>query len=454
MMTVGIRALRELATLTKALPNLRTLILSGVLGTLGAGLLNPVFPFYLNSRGLDLTRIGLVFTLGSLLPIFAQPILGVLSDHFSRRGFVIGVSLATSLLIPIFTLFDHPGPLAVILALKLILERSVAPVSAALVGDFAPKSQRATVFSLIDATTNLMFVVALVASAPAVKTFSTTGIFYLSGAFFLLSSLSLFRLEKSGPPRVPSDAHGPGSSGSTPQPVPVPSVVRTVRAVLKGLASPVVLLRRSPNFAGLFVYQFCFIFGLDLFPIYLPLYAVKLGASQAMVGPIIASSWLVYALVQPIGGRLADRNGRRKALILRGLAGMIACETLLGLAGLLPTAWALPGLLFGWILLAVPDGLFRPAAQALVIDVAPAEQRGEILGALGSATAIANVFAPLIYGAIAGRWGLESAFLISALAFGLAALGMLRVVEPSQQSPNPANPHPAGTAPQSAATGN
>lgn len=422
MISQGVKALQELQQLTRALPNLRILILSGIVGTLGAGLLNPIFSLYLESRGLDLAKIGLVFTLGSLIPIVAQPMLGALSDRFSRKGFVIGVSLATSLLIPVFTLFHHPGPLAAVLALKLVLERSGAPVSGAMVGDFAPKTQRATVFALLDAAINLMFVVALVASALAVELVSTAGVFYLAGGFFFVSSLLLFRLEETHVGEAGSAALSPGRTG----------MVQAARAAVAGMFSPLKHLRRSPLFAGLFVYQFCFTFALDLFPIYLPLYAVKLGATPAMVGPIIASSWLAYALVQPIGGRLSDRLPRRKTLILQGLMGMVVCEALLGAAAWLPVGLALAGMVVAWVLLAIPDGLFRPAAQALIIDVAPAKERGEVLGALGSAGALANVVAPLLYGAVAGAYGLGSAFLLSAVALLLGFFAMVTLREPAR----------------------
>lgn len=422
MISQGVKALQELRDLTRALPNLRVLILSGIVGTLGAGLLNPIFSLFLEARGLSLEKIGLVFTVGSLLPVVAQPVLGALSDRFSRKGFVIGVSLATSLLIPAFTFLSHPGPLAVILALKLILERSGAPVSAAMVGDFAPKTQRATVFAMLDAAINLMFVVALVASALAVEVLSTAGVFYLAAAFFFASSMVLFRLEETKQNPTPTSEVQAAASRAS----------RALQATLKGLWSPFHHVRRSSTFAGLFAYQFCFTFALDLFPIFFPLYAVKLGASPAWVGPIIASSWLMYALVQPLGGRLSDRLPRRKGLILKGLLGMVVCEALLGVSGWLPSPYALPALVLAWVLLAIPDGLFRPAASALTVDLAPAHERGEILGALGSAGAIANVIAPLLYGWMAGRFGMGAAFLVSAAAFLAGFVAMLFVKEPSR----------------------
>lgn len=419
MIRAGVRAIREMVSLTRDLKDLRVLVVSGAVGTLGAGLLSPVLPVYLESRGLDLERIGVVFTLGSLLPLFLQPVLGGLSDRFSRKGFLIGISVTTSLLVPAFTLLERPSLLAAALAAKLMLDRSQAPISSAMVGDLAPARHRATVFGLLSSAVNLVFVAALVASSAAVALLGAARLLDLAGALFLASSLVLLALSGERPRAAASGGGGAASGGSG------------LDVARSSLLAPLAYLRRDPSLRALFAYQFFFIFALDLFPIYLPLFAVSLGASQAMVGPLIASSWLVYAAVQPFGGRLSDRQAGRKTLIGLGLAGMTACCALLGLSGWLPRSCALAIMTAAWVLLAIPDGLFRPSADALVVDLAPPGERGRFLGALGSATALANIVAPLLYGVVARRASLGCAFLLSSGAF-LAALATIgRVREPA-----------------------
>lgn len=403
--------MREMYGLTRGLRNLRILVLSGAVSTLGSGLLNPILPVYLQSRGLDLESIGLVFTLGALLPIVLQPVLGALSDRFSRKGFVVGLSLGTSLLVPAFAVLSHPLALALALAMKLMLSQSAAPISSAMVADFAPSNQRATVFALLDGAVNLMFVVALVASAGVVEWLGIRGVFYVAGGLFIAGSLILFGLQE-------TSAGAPQDEGS-----------RTGWGVAaRALLALPGELRRSPAFAALFAYQFCFAFALDLYPVYLPLYVVKLGASQALVGPLTAASWLLYAIVQPTGGRLSDRKAGRKGLITAGLAGMVVCSLLLGLAGWAPHPFALVLMVGAWVLLAIPDGLFRPAAMALVVECIPAEERGRILGSLGAASALAGVVAPLAYGLIASHAGLGAAFILSSGALALA-LGSIVVID-------------------------
>lgn len=420
MIRAGTAALRDIAALTRGLRDLRVLVLSGVAGTLASGLLTPVLPVFLQARGLDLQRIGLVFTVGSLLPLFVQPALGALSDRVGRKGVLVGTSIITSLLLPLFALFPSPLPLSAALAAKLMLDRSAVPVSAAMVGDLAPADKRATVFGLLSSVSSLVFVGALVGSSAIVAFLRPDRVFYLASALFLFSGLSLFWLSPSR--GLPSAA----------------PAARKSRTLLSGLLAPFVYMRRSPDLRALFVYEFGFVFALDLFPIYLPLHAVQLGAPQAMVGPLVAVSWLIYAFAQPVGGRLSDGRKSRKGIISIGLLALAALIAVLGLSGLLPERVALPVMVVAWALMAIPDGLFRPSASALLVDLAPPEERGRFFGAVASVSALANAIAPLVYGFVAVRFGLGAAFLLSAAALLVSLAAIRRVKEPSLTEPTSA----------------
>lgn len=415
MILAGLRALKEMYALTRDLRNLKVLAASGVLSALGAGLLSPVLPGYLESHGLAIDSIGLVFTLGSVLPMALQPLLGALSDRMRRRGFLIGISMTTSLLVPALALLPSPLWLSAALAAKLMLDRSAAPLSSAMIGDFAPKTQRATVFGLLSSAVNMMFVVALLGSSAAIGLLGSRGAFFMAGALFFVSSAALFALREADRSDT-ATAPEPGSS---------------LLSALRALASPFLYIKSDPSLFALFAYQFCFTFALDLFPIYLPLFATKLGAPEALLGPIIASSWLVYALIQPIGGRLSDKIPNRKSLIYVGLAGMAACAAILGASSSIASPYGLVLMIGAWVVMAIPDGLFRPSADALLVDLAPPKERGRFLGALGASTSLANVVAPLAYGLAAARFGLTSAFILSAAALIAALISIARVKEPA-----------------------
>ncbi|NBD09885.1 MFS transporter [Corallococcus silvisoli] len=426
MIHQGVRAIREMYGLTAGLTNLRVMLGSGLVGMVAAGLLNPVMPLYLRSRGLGFQEIGVLYTVGSLLPIFVQPVLGTLSDRHGRKPFVVGLSLITSLMVPAVALVDDPKPLAAVMILKMLLSRSAAPVSNAMVADFAPTKQRATIFAMLDATSNLVFVAALFASSAVIRALSVSGTFFLAGGLFLVSSLLLLSLDDARPaPRADAAAGG---------------VRAGWRLAFQGLLSPMTYVKQHPGLLGLFLWQFFFTFALALFPTYLPLYAVELGAPREMVGPLVAVSWLVFAFVQPFGGRLSDRLPRRVGLITLGQAGMAVMAAVLGASGWLPHGYALGSLVVAWMLLAVPDGLHRSSAAALVVEQVPSPtERGRFMGALGSCAALAGVLAPITYGFVAQKAGIGFTFLLSSVSFVLA-LGCVSRVRESTDAPPVAAP--------------
>ncbi|MFB1485095.1 MFS transporter [Corallococcus sp. RDP092CA] len=423
----GLGAIREVYGLTRGLGNLRVMLGSGLLGMAASGLLNPVMPLYLRSRGLGFQEIGALYTVGALLPIFVQPVLGALSDRHGRKPFVVGLSLVTSLMVPAVALVDDPQPLAAVMILKMLLSRSAAPVSNAMVADFAPARQRATLFALLDATSNLVFVAALFASSAVIRALSVAGTFFLAGGLFLAGSLLLLGLDE---PARPSRAEaGRGGAGWG--------------LVFRGLVSPFTYVKGRPGAAALFLWQFFFTFALALFPTYLPLYAVELGAPREAVGPLVAASWLTYAFAQPFGGRLSDRMPRRVGMIIPGLAGMAVMAAVLGACGWLPDGAALLALVVAWVLLAIPDGLHRSSASALVVEQSPQpSERGRFMGALGSCAALASVLAPVTYGFVAQAAGIHCTFLLSSVAFALALGCVSRVREASSH----ATPEPAPVA--------
>jgi predicted MFS family arabinose efflux permease len=156
------------------------------------------------------------------------------------------------------------------------------------------------------------------------------------------------------------------------------------------------------------------VIGTDLFVVspLLPAIATEYGVSPGAAGSSVTAFSLAYMIGAPLGGRLADRLGRR-AILAIGLIGF-------GIANAL-TAWA-PN--FEILLVArVIAGLFAagvtPSLLALVGQSAPPAKRGTWMS-----TAMAGFLISLTTGAptgtaLASVWGWEAAFV---------GLGVLAVV--------------------------
>ena len=134
-------------------------------------------------------------------------------------------------------------------------------------------------------------------------------------------------------------------------------------------------------------------------------------------GSWIVTSYLVaMAAVQPLGGALGDRYGRRR-LFLIGLALFLAATTVAALS------WRIEVLLFARTVQAVSGAAAIPNGTALVRSLVPPERRGRAFGNVGAAIAVAAGLGPPIGGvltaALGWRWIFAANILLLAPALVL-----------------------------------
>jgi MFS transporter, DHA1 family, tetracycline resistance protein len=145
----------------------------------------------------------------------------------------------------------------------------------------------------------------------------------------------------------------------------------------------------------------------------LPFRVTKLGGDALWLGVVLTSYSLCQALAAPLLGRLADRHGRRRLLLL-SLAGSTVSLALLGLVEslwLLLVARALAGLCGGSI----------GVAQAFTADLAGPAGRTKAMGRVGAAIGLAFTIGPAL-GALATPLGFATTALIGA---GLAVANLV-----------------------------
>jgi MFS family permease len=130
------------------------------------------------------------------------------------------------------------------------------------------------------------------------------------------------------------------------------------------------------------------------------------GASLRTAGLVGAAFGLATIPSRLLGGRLADRLGRRSTIVL-GLAGCAAAQLVLATAPRLTVALA------GAVALGLCFEIYEPPSQALLADLTPAAQRAAAYSALGAAIAAAGVVAGLLAALLAG-FGLRWLFVLDA----------------------------------------
>lgn len=178
-------------------------------------------------------------------------------------------------------------------------------------------------------------------------------------------------------------------------------------------------MKNRSALAILFVIVFVDLLGFGMVIPVMPLYAERLGASDAWVGLLAAGYSLMQFVFAPIWGRLSDRIGRRPVLLVS-----IAMTAL---------AFAMYGAASTFAVL-LASRLFAGAAtaniaiaRAFVADVTPPEGRAKGMGLIGAAFGLGFVLGPVLGGLLSQRSLSLPPYAAAALAAvnGIAALFVL-----------------------------
>jgi MFS family permease len=149
----------------------------------------------------------------------------------------------------------------------------------------------------------------------------------------------------------------------------------------------------------------------------IPTHLQNEGFNQSAIGFIIGAYAIGLLLVRPSLGKIADRQGRRRVLLIGGLVAATAPLGYLVLHGFWPL-----------FLLRAYHGLsiaaFTTAYIALAADLAPPEQRGQVMGYMGLANPIGVALGPAIAGYLLGMPNSYTAIFSISAGLGLASLAL------------------------------
>jgi DHA1 family multidrug resistance protein-like MFS transporter len=170
--------------------------------------------------------------------------------------------------------------------------------------------------------------------------------------------------------------------------------------------------------------------GLWFFLPLLPIFIGRKGGSAALVGAVFAAGLLANAAIRYPAGWAADRFGTRPVMV-----GAMGAYAVLYLVYLLPLP--LPAFIALRFVHGAAAGAFWPAANGLIAEVTPSNQRGRAFGTMQSTNMAGMLLGPVIGGFVA-LFNLDAVFAISAIACGLATVALATLpsvrVEPSEQT--------------------
>ncbi|QDW31139.1 MFS transporter [Arthrobacter sp. KBS0702] len=187
---------------------------------------------------------------------------------------------------------------------------------------------------------------------------------------------------------------------------------------------------RYPDFAWAWLTRLLVNIGNHMVTLYLLFFltdAVRLPQTQGLAAEsgvlILTGLYAVMVIITSVvGGRLSDRMGRRKPLVILSSAIIAVAALILAVA---PT-W--PGALIGASVLGIGFGAYLAVDFALITEVLPtALNRGKDLGVINIANSLPQVLAPLIAYPFVAYWGGYVSLYVAAAVIGL--LGAVFVVK-------------------------
>jgi DHA1 family tetracycline resistance protein-like MFS transporter len=163
----------------------------------------------------------------------------------------------------------------------------------------------------------------------------------------------------------------------------------------------------------------------------LPIFLGRRGGSSALVGAVVAAGLLSNAAIRYPAGWAADRFGTRPVM-LTAMAGTAA----LFLAYLLPLP--APAFIVVRFIQGGAQGAYWPAANGLLAQITPAQERGRVFGFMQSTNLAGMLIGPGIGGFIA-LFNLGVVFAVAA-AMSIAAMAALVTLQNVRVEPSPEAP--------------
>ena len=157
-------------------------------------------------------------------------------------------------------------------------------------------------------------------------------------------------------------------------------------------------------FGTLFFSIFAAVTGVGIVVPLLPVYAHNLGAGGLAIGFIFGSFALSRTFFLPYFGRLSDRKGRKRLIVI-GLFSY-ACLSLAFMLAQNVTALVVIRFFQG-----IASSMMMPAIQAYVGDITPRGREGFTMGFFNMSIFFGLSLGPVLGGSIKDIWGLDASFL-------------------------------------------
>jgi len=395
--------------------DLKPLYVRSIVNSFGSGTINPFLSVYAVKLRASASEMGWFQSISSLAPSMMQVPWGKLSDKIGKRiPFIVVGGLITAVLWMPLMFVTSATQLIEVIAVQSILGSMAIPTWTALIGDLVHSSKRGITTATINRSAAVGSLLATLASGYLMLMIHGTlqEMFFVplvvAVLFGVASSLVMILVQEK--PHLNNVSKGS---------------IFSIRDVTKNVSS-------NPNFVRFSIASI--VFGLFM-SISWPLFSITtisvLKASMLDVALLTVIEGAVTIALQPWGGKLVDRVGRRSLIIVYRL-GLVLVPVFYGLTSSVYQLY-LAHVLFG-VLFAFGD----VAMFAYLLDITQEELRGTLTAFYNLVTGIVWFIGSLFGGYLADYlmgiyglvFGLQLVYALSAIGRGAGALTFMWLKEP------------------------
>jgi len=387
------------------------------LATAGA-FINSYVTLYALALGATSLQIGTLASLSSLMAMLA-PIPGAQwAARWGKRKGVVVIAFGARhlmLLLSVFVPFLFTGPAAVsvfigLMALRAGLLNLGSPAWSSLAGDLVPINRRGRYFSARKTVMALCALIFVPLAGQLINWMVDPLGYQVSFAISALVGLLAMY--------VYAHITEPQSKATVQQD-------RSLTAFWKALLD-------NRTFLLYTLFSMVFQFAWQMSGPYFGVYQVKvLGATPQIVGVISMAAAFMRMFGQQIGGRVIDRRGAKRALVVYLL-----------IIPILPFIWLPMTQAWHVLFVAAPSGFLWAGRELanfnLQLELSDAQRRTQAIASYATLMSLANIIGPLVGGQIVMHLGYKWVFALSGIGRLIGALLLLSLLKPFAKKLAPA----------------
>jgi DHA1 family multidrug resistance protein-like MFS transporter len=382
--------------------NLYIMFIAQTMTSVGFSSIFPFLPLYVedlgSTSGLNIELLsGLVFSAQAMTMMFASPIWGMVADRHGRKLMVERAMFGGAILLAMMAFVRSAEELVLLRAIQGLVTGTIS-ATYALIAAETPREKSGYAMGMLQVGSGAGVALGPLLGGAVADAVSYRAAFYITAAFLFLSGILV--------------AVGVREHFTRPDPLTGQVRLRWTAQWRQLLALPGVGL--------VYGLRFLYTLGQNMLLPVLPLFLLVLLASDAQIntytGLVVGVASATTTISAVYLGRLGDRTGHRRIMIL---------SALLAAAAFLAQAWVQAG----WQLLVLQGvvgvalGGLIPSSTALLTRYSPAGSEGVVYGLDSSIGSAARSIAPLVGSAIAVWASMRLAIAASGLIF--LALGLI-----------------------------